>query len=791
MIKKIFLFLSGIAVLAALITTTILQSKVMKKSGKKEFSQIENPVKVYFDKFGIPHIDSKNIDDSYFALGYFMASERLFQMDLYRRLVQGRLSEIFGEKTIEADRLLRTLEFKKMGERMEKNLPEHSEILRLTQAYLKGVQAYLDEGNLPIEFLLLGYKPEPFEISDIIGVTGYMALTFTEGINGDIYLSELQEKLPEAKLQSLRIGDQTDRNYFGDQKIVRTKILDSINNALGEIEQIVPILHGSNSWVLSGKRTESGYPVLANDPHIGMANPHVFYEAHLRAADFELYGNYIPLIPFPVMGHTRTTAWGLTMSEVDDFNVYLEKINPDDEDQVMFKNEWVAIEKRSEVIKVKKHEDVNITIRKTPHGPLLDGTDKGVSGKSLSVSWSVYHPENNVLQSLFHIPRAETVDEFREAVSHAAAPGLNISWVHKNGDIAWWMLGKNPKLPDGVKTDLVLKGWDGTHEIERYYTIDENPHLVNPESGVIITANYRPQLTEFAHIDGYWQPGGRYFRIEKLLSQKEIWDNEGLKEIQFDNKVPIDDQLKQQLINYTKTEKISKVEAEMLEIMSKWDGHCDTESLGCSIYHAWNYYNLLNAFEDEMGKEGFLKFGKTADFWHSYKWIVFNVNDPLWDNIKTQRVESGRDIVTKSLIQAREYLQDKLGNVTSRWKWGRLHTAEYVHPLGRVKPLNYLFNIGPVPAAGGRFVINNMGHKKETNDFRAMHAPATRRIIDMGDIENSWGILPTGNSGNLMSPHFDDQLSLYHEGKYRKQLMNWNEIRQLDLVQLVPVPSMK
>lgn len=790
MTKKILQLSAFLGLIIALAVIGILRSKVPSKVGEKTFRQIDHPVTTYFDQFGIPHIQSQSMQEAYFALGYHMASERLFQMDVFRRLVQGRLSEVLGEKTLEADKLLRTLGFKKMGEKMLENIPPQSDMMKSALAYLEGVHAFIDEDDLPVEFLLLGYTPERFSVSDMIGLTGYMALTFTEGINQDVFLSELAEKLPEQKLESLRVKDTSDSFYFSEQKTVHMKTLEKVNSAFEEISKVAPILHGSNSWVLSGKRTVSGYPILANDPHIGVSNPHIFYEAHLKIPDFELYGNYIPLMAFPVMGHTRKTAWALTMSEVDDFNVYLEKINPDNPDEVMYKNEWVPLKVRTEVIKVKDSENVTITVKESPHGPLLDETDKGVSDKSLAVSWSVYHPENNALASIYSIPRADSVEEFKQAVSHAAAPGLNISWVHKRGDIAWWMLGKYPKMPEGVKSDIVLKGWDGTEEIERYYSVEENPHQINPDSGVIVTANYRPQLEEFSHFQGYWQPGGRFFRLEKLLSEKDKWDLESLKRIQFDNKVPIGDQLRTRLLALTNEKELEKDDFEILDELKSWDGQCLQDSVGCSIYHVWNYFNTVGAFQDEMGEEGFKKFGKSADFFHVYKNLMFKPNDSLWDDVDTNRVESGTDINTQSFFKMKDYLVETLGYRVSKWEWGKIHTIEYVHPIGRVKPLNLFFNIGPMPSAGGRYVINNMGHKKALLDFRAKHAPATRRLIDLQNVESSLGISPTGNSGNFMSKHFSDQTKLYHAGRYRPQLMDWNYIKGLPKVRFI-APTVK
>ncbi|MDH5415445.1 MAG: penicillin acylase family protein, partial [Flavobacteriaceae bacterium] len=701
--------------------------------------------------------------DTYRVLGFIVASERLFQMDLMRRLVRGTLSEVFGDKTLKADKLLRTLRFRKHAqdywEKNKEKLPR--KISSIMDAYLEGIHYYIQNENLPVEFNLLGYTPEKFEVSDLIGITYYQAMTFAEGLTGDILMTDLLENLPEDKMEIIRVGAKSDLDYFGSKKIVKSDVIKSIHDSLGEIKEYLPLFHGSNSWVISPKRSISGKAVLANDPHIGTGNPHIFYEAHIKHPGLEVYGHFIPLLPFPVLGHTRYSAWGLTMAEIDDLTIYAEKFNPQDENQVMYNNKWVDVEKYQEHIRVKDGKDVVIDVIVTPHGPLLDNTKYATDGKRLALTWSVYHPQNHMLQSLYEYPQARTINDFSKAVSHAAAPGINISWINIEGDIAWWVMGKFPKLPKGVPYDMVLKGWDGTHEIERYYSHQENPHEINPESGVIVTANYKPQHEKYSHFDGYWQPAGRYFRILELLSKKEKWSADDFKLIQYDNMVPIVEQMRGQIVKGLNAESLSEFELKMLKFYEEWDGQSDKQSVGTTIFHMLNYQLAANAFKDELGEEGFQKFGRLADFWHAYKKLLFNQNHSFWDNTKTDHVESGKDIILRSFQESAQKLKTKLGARIDRWNWGKLHTAEYKHPLGKVKPLNLLYNIGPIPADGGRYVINNLGHNKSTDDFSVVHAPATRRIVDMADIENSQGILPTGNSGNPFSENFDDQLKLY------------------------------
>jgi penicillin amidase len=756
---------------------SLFQYKMLKESGTYDLPILSQNVDVHFDSFGIPHIEGKNIEDTYRVLGYIMANERLFQMDLLRRLITGRLSEVFGEETVEADILLRKLRLKKTAEEFLKSKQEQIDPKMLNQidAFLEGVHYFMDHKSLPLEFSLLGYEPPHFEVADIVGIAGYMALTFAEGITGDVLNSELMEKLPEEKMKMIRIGSDTDKDYFPNEKIVRSKFLNNLNITLEKISEYIPLFHGSNSWILSGERTISGKPILANDPHIAVSNPHIFYEAHIKAPELELYGEFIPLSPFAVMGHTPYSAWGITMAEIDDLTVYLEKINPQDKNLVMFKNEWVELKREVETIIIKGQNSKDIEVFRTPHGPLMDGTKFGVEGKNLSLHWSVYHPDNNAVQSLYELPYAKTVEELKVAVSHAGAPGLNISWVNEQGDIAWWVLGKFPKLPEGIPYDVVLNGWDGKNEVERYYSVDENPHQVNPSSGIIITANYKPQLKDFEHFDGYWQPAGRYFRLEKLLKQKVKWSLDELQKIQTDDTVPIHEQVRAQVLHGINKKELTDFELTALRFFEDWDGKSDTTSVGSSIYHVLNYYLLYNLFSDEMGEEGFKTFGRTADFWHSFKKL-------FWDNVDTDHVESGSQIITQSFKESVLFLKEKFGQRVKFWTWGKLHTAEYIHPIGKQKPFNLIYNIGPIEANGGRFVINNLGHRKYTNDFRVVHGPATRRLIDMGNPKRSFGIIPTGNSGNPFSEHFQDQLKIYHSGKYRLQDMDWDSIKKNPLL---------
>ena len=782
--KKFFSWTMVILLFAVFLGLCFVQYTVPDRYGEKYIPSLDHNVKVRFDKYGIPHIKAKTDRDAYRVLGFIMASDRLFQMDLLRRTVNGELSEVFGKDLLDTDKMLRRLRLKKHAEFLyEKyNTLENQKPYSLAQAFLAGVHDFIETQPLPLEFSIMGYTPQKFTVAEIIGVTGYMALTFAEGVNSDVLNYELINKLPPEKLELLRTGDKVDYDYFGEKKIVHNQTLKNMNKALSKLNEIVPQFHGSNSWVLAGHRSKSGFPILANDPHIATSNPHIFYEAHIKSPSLEVYGNFIPLIPFPVMGHTPYSAWGLTMAEVDDLTIYEERFNPENKNQVMFNNEWVDVETYEEEIKVKGGKTETIEVTLTPHGPILDEKYFNLGGSNLSLNWSYHHPENNVLKTVYQFPLAKTVEQFKDAVSHAAAPGLNISWVNKTGDIAWWVMGKFPKLPEGVPYDMVLKGWDGTQEVERFYSTDENPHLVNPENGVIVSANYRPQQEEFAHFDGYWQPAGRYFRLQKLLSAQEKWNLEELKSIQTDTIVPVADRVVERLKLALKTNDLTQLEQVALEHVKNWDFDCKKDSTGCLIYHEWLYQIIINIFKDELSEEEYKKLGNIADLWHSTKKLLNDFDHSFWDNIETDQVENANDIITLSFLEAVENIEEKFGKRVSLWKWGRMHTVEYKHPFGKQFPLNLIYNIGPVKADGGRYVINNIGHKVAKKGFEVVHAPATRRLIDMANPKRSLGVIPTGVSGNPFSNHFSDQLELYHKSEYREQVMDFSGLDEFSLM---------
>lgn len=771
--------------LAALALTSIIflvfiyiQKTSLPHSGKIKIENLTSQVELYQDQYGIAHIKAQNDKDAYRVLGHFFASQRLFQMEMLKRIVRGTLSEMYGAEFIEADKLLRTFGFYRKAKEVveyQKKLTT-PEAMQQVEAFLEGVNHYIQTQPAPIEFILLGMEPTPFDIYDVVGIGGYMALTFAEGMLSDLTFLDLKEKLNPQMLSTLMSRDSVDWKIFEDKVALPTS--QRIQKAINSIGSVAPLFYGSNSWVLAGSRTKSGFPILANDPHIAYSNPAVFIEAHIQYPGFEVYGHFLPLVPFAILGHTPYSAWAITMSETDDMDFYIEKINPENPNQVMFNNEWVELEKISETIYVKDQGPIQLEVRQTPHGPIIDNTKYGVTGYTLSIKWAALAKENNNLETFYQLPRAQNVLQFKNALAHSTSPGLNFSWVHKKGDIAWWVMNRIPKRPDGFIPDMPMPGWNGKYEYIGYLSIDDNPHQVNPTSGMIVTANYKPQIKAFENIPGYWQPGGRYFRIVKLLNSQKKWDVEELKKIQLDSFVPKGSNFTPIYLANVDTSKLAALEIKALDKLKNWDGSSYMQDVASSIYHMTTGILIQDIFRDQLGDK-YDTFSKGSDMWAALKTVMHDPNSLFWDNSKTEKVETPSEIITEAFIKAIKELQRRLGTNVDAWQWGKLHLVEFGHPFGKKKPLDLIFNIGPYPADGGRYQINNIAFDKSGTNFSALHGPATRRLIDMSDPTMSWGILPTGNSGNVFDENFDDQTPLYLQGKYRHQVMLWEKINKM------------
>ncbi|HCY87334.1 MAG TPA: penicillin acylase, partial [Desulfobacteraceae bacterium] len=540
-----------------------IHSRLPGIEGTLTVPHVASETRIIRDRWGVPHIKAGSGDDAYFALGFTAAQDRLFQMELQRRLARGELAEILGPALLDVDKKFRTL---MLRHRAEEYLARADRInpdaLKFLDAFLNGINFFISRGPLPLEYTLLGTAPRPFTRLDVISMMGYVAYSFADGIKRDALYTILAARLSQADLDRI-FPDYTKTNRVTvmqpqgvppeqassepgtrDTTVAVpddfTGFLASYQALLDKTAALCPPFTGSNSWVLAPERSTNGHALLANDPHIGIANPGVWYEAHVKYPGYENYGYHLPLLPFPMLAHNTTKAWAITMFENDDLDLYAETFHPADPSLVQFKGKWVRINTIEETIRIKGEDDITHIIRVTPHGPVISDFLKGYTGPPVSVSWVYHKLDNPILDVVYDVGRANTMAAFRSAVSRLAAPGLNFSYIDHSGNIGWWAAGRLPIHPAHVSGKMIHDGSSGRDEYIGYLPFDRNPQMENPENGMIITANNLSTMTPIYPIGiltGYFRPDDRAARIYELLAERDKWDMAGLKKIQTDTRL--------------------------------------------------------------------------------------------------------------------------------------------------------------------------------------------------------------------------------------------------------------
>ncbi|WP_163400615.1 penicillin acylase family protein [Flavobacterium fluviatile] len=778
--KKILLAVLLLIVVVAISLFAYIFHLKPKYEGEVQLKNLQKETTVYFDDFGVPHIYADSEKDAMTALGYVHAQERLWQMELMRRIAPGRLSEIFGSIALKNDMFFSGIGIEEASAKAIAKLDKNSPGYQLTLAYLNGINQYLEEGVTPIEFTLVGVKKEKFNIKDVYNIFGYMAFSFAMAQKTDPLLTEIRNKYGDEYLKDLGIGGEFNTAQIKSSKVnveEYTEISKSVAHLLDKSP--VPPFVGSNSWVLGPNKTKSGKVIFANDPHISFSQPGTWYEAHLVTPNHELYGCYLAGTPFPLLAHNREYAYGLTMFMNDDIDFYQEKNKAGDATQYQTPTGFAKYESRKKIIKVKDSSDVVLTVKSSRHGPIMnDLLERLKSKKPIAMSWIFTQQPILILDAVYGLSHAKSKDDFKKAVQLVASPGLNVMYGDAKGNVAWWATGTLYKHNKGVNSFLILDGSSGKDDIAEYLAFSKNPSAENPKWGYVYSANNQPEAVDGYLYPGYYLPEDRAGRIMKLLNAKSDWNKEDVSKMIYDNTSSVASASAQNLISISKFTLLNNTGKDAVAVLKSWKGTHNIGDVGPTIYNKWIYLYMKNTFEDEMGSDNFNLFLGTSTGKQVIARQIVNENSVWWDNVKTKNIKETRDdIVSKSFYEAIAALKKQLGDSVSDWKWGKVHTVEHEHPLGKVAALRKLFNVGPFDSPGSNEVINNLffGYNDE-GKYYTKGGPSTRRVVDFSDIENSWSILPTGQSGNPFSKHYDDQAEMYNAGKFRKMKLNKDEI---------------
>ena len=781
-----------------------LSSLLPDIDGSLVTTRVQEKTQITRDKWGVPHIKAENGEDAHFALGFTLAQDRLFQMELQRRVARGELAQILGPGLLDVDKMFRSLMLRRTAEAyLEKEEKINPEALRFLDSFLEGVNYFISLGSLPVEYTLLGFKPRAFTRLDSVAVMGYVAYSFADGIKRDSIYTILESFLnpddlamvfPKYTLENRTTIMEPAGDYNVDDDVDQAGVSPSIEGSgsfaglnssliavLDQATKIVPAFTGSNSWVMAPSRSKNGHALLANDPHIGIANPGVWYEAHVQYPGYENYGYHMPLMPFPIMAQNSVKAWALTMFENDDMDLYAETFHPTDDSLVKFKGEWVKAEIIKEIIKVKGASDEPLTIRVTPHGPVISDYIKEYKGKPVAVSWVYLKKDNPIVDVLYGMGKALNMQEFKEIVSKLVAPGLSISYIDNTGNIGWWSAGRLPIRPAHVSGKKIHDGSSGEDELMGYLPFEKNPQMENPEKGLIITANNLPThvpIDPIGVVTGYFRPSDRAARIYELLSKQEKWSIEELKEIQTDTRLHAGPEMAMQILSILESEKgsFSESEAKAFAQLKSWDGFLETSTIGGTVFEFTIYHIMKETLEDHIGPKHLKTYLNLVDYWSFLKRLLKYDKPPVTGKDPSIKPKERDAIVLSGFQKAIEEIVSKLGTNEKDWQWGSVHTIEYAHAVGKKKPLNFLFNVGPFPCPAEFTSINKLKSKMGNHDYKVSSLPSTRRLIDCNNPEESWSIIPTGNSGNFMSPFYDDQTQMFLNSKYRKMLFTDTQI---------------
>ena len=779
-LKKVVLVLVVIIVMAAIGLCAYIFHLKPQYEGELKLKNLQKETTVYFDDFGVPHIYAASEKDAMTTLGYVHAQERLWQMELLRRIAPGRLSEIFGSVALKNDKFFSGIGIEEASAKAIAKLDKNSQSYQMTMAYLDGINQYLDEGVTPVEFTLVGVKKEKFTIKDVYNIFGYMSFSFAMAQKTDPLLTDIKAKYGAEYLKDLGIEGEFNTTQIKSSK-EHLEEYTAISKSVASLLDASPIppFVGSNSWVVGGTKTKSGKVIFANDPHIGFSQPATWYEAHLVTPEFELYGCYLAGTPFPLLAHNREYSYGLTMFENDDIDFYQETNKADDANQYQTPTGFSTYETRKKTIKVKDTSDVVLTVKSSRHGPIMNDVLANLkSKKPIAMSWIYTQQPIQILDAVYGLSHAKSKEDFKKGVQLVAAPGLNVMYGDAKGNVGWWATGKLYKHNKGVNSFLILDGASGKDDIAEYLDFTKNPSAENPKWGYVYSANNQPEAVDGYLYPGYYLPEDRAKRISGLLDTKSDWDKEAISQMIYDNTSSVATTTVKSLISNINLKNLDAEGKKIIEVLKSWKGTNNLEDVAPTIYNKWIYLYLKNTFEDEMGADEFDVFLGT----HIGKQVIARQialeNSVWWDDIKTKNKKETRiEIVSKSFNEAVSQLKKQLGNDIAAWNWGKVHTVEHEHPLGKVAALRKLFNVGPFDSPGSNEVINNLFFGfNDVGKYYVKGGPSTRRIVDFSDIENSWSILPTGQSGNPFSKHYDDQAEMYNAGKFRKMKLNKEEI---------------
>jgi penicillin amidase len=767
-----------VVIVGIVIITGIKHGALPQYKGDLAVKGLDSGVTVYRDERGMPHIYASNEHDLYFSVGYVSAQERLWFMDLIRRVTTGRLSEVMGKKLVETDKFLRCLEMTVKSKMLLTR--EDPVILSYMQAYTDGVNAYIAAAGkkLPPEFRILGYKPDPWKVEDIANIIGYMSWDLAkDNLTSDLFYYQLVQKFGIEKASQL-IPDWNAVNaiVFPDFKLDETLLKNAraFISSMDTLEAMgIASFSGSNNWAVTGKRSETGKPLLSNDMHLSFGSPGIWMQMHqVIPGKLNVTGVVVPGEPFIVAGHNEKIAWGETNLMVDDIDLFAEKINPQNKNQYFFKGEWKNMTVKKEIIKIKGGKQDSIIISYTHRGPIISGY-RDIKDASLSMRWSGYDYSDE-LRTVCLLNRATGWDDFRSAIKTFIAASQNFVYADVEGNIGL-NTGGGIAIRKGSGT-AIRNGETDEYDWKGYVPFEQLPTSYNPEKGYVSSANNKTVTEGYPYyISADFELPYRINRIRQMLDEKQVYSIEDFKRMILDQHSDYAALLTPYILKLeNRKNELTSSEAGALNTLAGWDYDMNAGLVSPSVFEFFRISFINNLLADELGDLYSNFYQKTGDY-YIYR-ILKNGPDDWVDNINTPQKETLDDIVLKSFKDCISSISKQYGDDQTKWKWGSIHKITIEHPLGSVKILDRIFGLN-----SDEFGIGGSNHTVSPysygEGFKVNHGASERHIFNTANWDESYTIIPTGESGIPSSEFYLSQTKAYLEGKFYKDAFSENAVK--------------
>lgn len=781
--KTIFLSLLLIVIVCIvaglIIVTRINRGAIPELSGELIVTGLNTEVTIYRDERGMPHIYAANEHDLYFATGYVMAQERLWQMDLIRRATTGRLSEIFGESYVKTDLFLRSLDMTTKSKLILSN--EDPLVIDCMKYFADGVNAYISASGkkLPPEFRILGYKPDPWKLEDIANIIGYMGWDLASGnLTADIFNYRLFNKLGYDRACSLIPDNKAVTSIvFPDFKLNESAIKEALG-FISSAEKLTALgiasFSGSNNWAVSGKRTKTGKPFLSNDMHLGLSAPGIWIQIHqVIPGKLNVTGVAVPGEPFIVAGHNEKIAWGMTNLMVDDIDLFAEKINPDNQDQYYFNDEWKNLLMREEIIKIKGGRADTLKLKFTHRGPLVSEY-RGITDGTLSMRWSGYD-ESDELKAVYQMNRASNWEEFRSAVSSFGSVSQNFVYADIDGNIGLNTGGGIP-VRKGFGS-LIRNGVTEEFDWKGYVPFAQLPTSYNPETGYVSSANNKTVSDDYPYYISFrFFPPYRIGRIREMLNEKEIFGTEDFMRMITDQHSAYAALLTPFILRLkSKASSFSPAESSALNLLEKWDYDMNANLAAPSVFEFFRKSFSENLLADELGDLFSQLPGVIND---NYIYRILKTGPDEWvDNVNTPQKETLDDIISKSFSDCIRTATEMYGADINKWRWGSIHKIVLEHPMGKVKLLDKIFGLNSAEygVGGSNHTVCPFSYGE---GFRVTDGASERHIFNTANWDESYTVIPTGISGVPASEYYLSQTKTYLEGKFYKDSYSADAVRE-------------